>query len=156
MRSWMLAAGVSLAIGALAIGSAAPALAQADVVAERRAGFRAMGQTMEAFTQAVNQRGDTRALAPRVDQMIVFMNSLPNRVPVASLTPPQPQGTNEGQTRALAAIDGDRAGFATRATNASAAFAVLKTAAEAGTVTADTLRTVGATCGACHQPFRAR
>jgi cytochrome c556 len=151
MRSWILLAGV-----ALAVGPAMPALAQGDVIAERRAGFRMLGQTMEAFTQAVNQRGDTRALAPRVDQMIAFMNSVPNRVPAASLTPPQPQGTNEGQTRALAAIDGDRAGFATRATNAAAAFAALKTAAEAGTVSADTLRTVGGTCGACHTPFRAR
>ncbi|NGM21308.1 cytochrome c [Roseomonas stagni] len=147
----MLVAGV-----VLAVGTAAPAFAQGDVIAERRAGFRMLGQTMEAFTQAVNQRGDTRALAPRVDQMTAFINSLPNRVPAASLTPPQPQGTNEGQTRALAAIDADRATFATRASAAAAAFATLKTAAEAGTVTADTLRTVGGTCGACHQPFRAR
>ena len=113
MRFWMLAAGVTLAIGA----AAPAALAQGDVIADRRAEFRNLGQTMEAFTQAVQQRGDTRALAPRVDQMIAFMQSLPNRVPTASLTPPQPQGTNPGQTRALAAIDGDRAGFATRATN---------------------------------------
>ncbi|MBX9596798.1 MAG: cytochrome c [Roseomonas sp.] len=151
MRFGILAAGVAMAMAA-----AMPAFAQGDVIAERRAGFRMLGQTMEAFTQAVNQRGDTRALAPRVDQMTAFINSLPNRVPTASLTPPQPQGTNDGQTRALAAIDGDRAGFATRASNAAAAFATLKVAAEAGTVTADTLRTVGATCGACHTPFRAR
>lgn len=152
MRFWMLAAGVTLAIGA----AAPAALAQGDVIADRRAEFRNLGQTMEAFTQAVQQRGDTRALAPRVDQMIAFMQSLPNRVPTASLTPPQPQGTNPGQTRALAAIDGDRAGFATRATNMVALFASLKTAAEAGTVTADTLRATGGGCGACHTAFRAR
>jgi cytochrome c556 len=36
------------------------------------------------------------------------------------------------------------------------ALATLKTAAEAGNVTGDMLRTTGGTCGACHQQFRAR
>lgn len=151
MRFWMLAAGMTLAIGV-----AGSALAQGDVIAERRAGFRMMGQTMEAFTQAVQQRGDTRALAPRVDQMIAFVQTIPNRMPAATLTPPWAQGTGDGQTRALAAINGDRAGLATRANNAVTALTALKAAAEAGTVTTDTLRATGGACGACHQAFRAR
>ncbi|MBU8538970.1 cytochrome c [Falsiroseomonas tokyonensis] len=134
---------------------AGSALAQ-DVIADRRAGLRGLGQGMEAVAAAVQSRGDTRALVPRIEAMSAFIQTLPNLVPTASLTPPQPQGTNPGQTRALAAIDADRAGFQTRATAMVAAFATLKTAAESGSISPDLLRSTGGTCGACHQQFRAR
>jgi cytochrome c556 len=151
MRGWIVAAGAVLAMGA-----AGTALAQGEVIAERRAGLRGLGQTMEAFAQAVQSRSDTRALAPRVDQMIAFVQTIPNRVPTASLTPPQPQGTNDGQTRALAAIDADRAGLQARTDTMVTALVALKAAAEAGAVTPDLLRSTGGTCSACHQRFRAR
>ncbi len=150
MRGWMMAAG-TVAV----LGMAGTAVAQ-DVVAERRAGLRGMGQTMEAVAATVQSRGDTRALVPRIDAMAAFVQTLPNLVPTASLTPPQPQGTQPGQTRALAAIEADRAGFQTRTTAMLAAFDTLKTAAESGTISPDLLRSTGGTCGACHQQFRAR
>lgn len=154
MRGWMMAAGGLVLLGA-ALGIAGAAVAQ-DVVADRRAGLRGLGQTMEAVAQTVQSRGDTRALVPRIEAMSAFVQTLPNLVPAASLTPPQPQGTQPGQTRALAAIEADRAGFQTRATNMVAALATLKTAAESGTISPDLLRATGGTCGACHQQFRAR
>lgn len=150
MRGWMMAA------GALAVfGIASGAMAQ-DVVADRRAGLRVLGQTMEAVAQTVQSRGDTRALVPRIEAMSAFLQTLPDLVPTASLTPPQPQGTQPGQTRALAAIEADRAGFQTRTTNMIAALVTLRTAAESGSISADLLRSTGGTCGACHQQFRAR
>lgn len=151
MRNVVLAA-----VMAAAVGSAGVAFAQGNVVAERRAGFREMGAHMEAIAGIVQSRGDQRQIAARVDQMVPFYQSLPNRVPAASLTPPLPQGTQDGQTRALAAIEANRADFATRTQNMLTALASLKTAAEAGNVTPDMLRTTGGTCGACHQPYRAR
>ena len=151
MKVWMLAAGV-----VLAIGTAGAAMAQGDVIAERRAGLRGLGQGMQAFNQAIQQRGDTRALAPRVDEMIAFVRTLPTRVPTASLTPPVAQGTQDGQTRALAVIDTGRADFAMRATNMVALLEGLKTAALAGTVTADTMRVTSDGCTACHNTYRAR
>ncbi|WP_216837138.1 cytochrome c [Falsiroseomonas tokyonensis] len=147
--------GMMAACALVAVGMAGSALAQ-DVIADRRAGLRGLGQGMEAVAAAVQSRGDTRALVPRIEAMSAFIQTLPNLVPTASLTPPQPQGTNPGQTRALAAIDADRAGFQTRATAMVAAFATLKTAAESGSISPDLLRSTGGTCGACHQQFRAR
>ena len=151
MRGWILAAGA-----VLAIGTAGAALAQGNVVAERRAGLRGMGQTMEAIGQALQSRSETRPLAPRVDQMIAFVRSLPGRFPAESLTPPQPQGTGDGQTRALAAINADRAAFQARADAAVAALGTLKTAVEGNAVTVDLMRATGGACAACHQQFRAR
>jgi cytochrome c556 len=115
-----------------------------------------MGSHMEAIAAIVQSRGDQRQIAARVDQMVPFYQSLPNRVPAASLTPPVPQGTQDGQTRALAAIETNRADFGTRNQNMLTALAALKTAAEAGNVTPDLLRSTGGTCGACHQQYRAR
>jgi cytochrome c556 len=151
MRGWMLAAGA-----ALALGMAGGALAQGDVVAERRGGLRQMGQHMEAIGAVLQGRGDQRQIAQRIDQMIPFYQRLPNLVPAASLTPPVAQGTGDGQTRALVAIEQNRGGFAQANTNMVNALTAMKTAAEAGGVTPDMLRQTGATCGACHQNFRAR
>jgi cytochrome c556 len=151
MRYALMAAGALVAVAA-----GGSAWAQGEVIAERRAGLSGLGQSMEAIANTVRAGGDTRALVPRIDAMSAFITTLPNLVPAPSLTPPQTQGTNPGQTRALAAIDANRADFQTRANNMVAAFATLKTAAEAGTISPDLLRTTGGTCGACHQQYRAR
>jgi cytochrome c556 len=87
---------------AAGVGSAGMALAQGNVVAERRAGFREMGTQMEAIAAIVQSRGDQRQIAARIDQMLPFFQSLPNRVPADSLTPPTARGTQDGQARALA------------------------------------------------------
>jgi len=155
MRGWIVAAA-----GVLALGMAGPVMAQGaasgDVIADRRAGLRAMGTHLEAVQQAVQARSDTRALTPRVDAMITFYQTFPDRFPAASLTPPVAQGTQDGQTRALAAIEANRANFVTANTNMSTALTALRVAAESGTITPDMLRATGGTCGACHQQFRAR
>jgi cytochrome c556 len=151
MKVWMMAATVAASVGVVGV-----AWGQADVVAERRAGFRQMGAHMEAIAAVVQSRGDQAQIATRVDQMVPFYQSLPGRVPALSLTPPVAQGTQDGQTRALAAIDAGRADFGTRAQNMIVALGALKTAAQAGQVNADLLRTTGGVCGACHQQYRAR
>jgi cytochrome c556 len=111
---------------------------------------------MEAIGAVVQSRGDQRQLVARVDQMIAFYRALPERVPAASLTPPLPQGTQDGPTRAIAAIDANRAGFGERNQAMLVALSTLRGAAEAGTIGPDMLRSTGGTCGACHQAFRAR
>jgi cytochrome c556 len=147
---------ITAVAGGLSLGLASAAWAQADAIAERRAGLRQMGAHMEAIAAVVQSRGDQAAIAGRVDQMVVFFQSFPNRVPAASLTPPVAQGTQDGQTRALAAIDAGRADFGVRAQNMVTALGAMKTAAQAGQVNADMLRTTGGVCGACHQQYRAR
>ena len=149
--------GMCLAVGGLlALGFAGSTVAQADVIAERRAGLRAVGATLEAVQQTIQARGDTRALVARIDQQIAFYQTFPTRFPVASLTLPVAQGTQEGQTRALAVIDTNRAGFELASANMVTALTTLKTAAEAGSISTDLLRATGGTCSACHRQFQAR
>jgi cytochrome c556 len=74
----------------------------------------------------------------------------------SSLTPPVAQGAGDGQTRALAAIDANRADFASRSQAMIVSLNGLKTAAASGGVTADMVRGVGGTCVACHRSYRAR
>lgn len=150
MRSW-----VFTAVAAVGIGLSGAALAQ-DVVADRRAGLRQMGQHMEAIGGVLQSRGDQRQIVERVDQMIAFYRRLPDLVPAASLTPPMTQGTQPGQTRALAAIEANRADFGTKASDMVAALGNLRSAAAAGNASADVLRTTGGTCAACHRGYRAR
>jgi cytochrome c556 len=151
MRNWWLAA-----IAAVSVGMAGAALAQGDVVAERRAGLRQMQDHLDAIAAILQARGDQAQIVARVDQMIPFYQSLPGRVPAASLTPPLPQGNGAGQTRALAAIEANRADFATRAQNMITALNAMKSAAATGGVTPDTIRSTGGTCIACHRDYRAR
>jgi cytochrome c556 len=151
MRAWILAA-----ITAATVAVAGAAYAQGNVAAERRAGFREMQSHIEAIAAIVQNRGDQAQIVARIGQMIPFYEGLPNRVPADSLTPPVAQGTGEGQTRALAAIEANRGDFATRAQNMVTALTAMRTAASAGQVTPDLLRTTGGTCVACHQSYRAR
>ena len=148
---------LALAAGAaFALGLAGTAFAQGDVIAERRAGLRAMGQHLDAIGGTLQSRGDQAPLVARIDQMITFYQAFPNRFPTASLTPPVAQGTGEGQTRALGAIEANRAGFQQANAAMLTQLAALKTAAEGGRLTADMLRQTGGTCGSCHQSYRAR
>jgi cytochrome c556 len=151
MRVWMLAA--TMAAG---LGMAGTALAQGNVIAERRAGLQQMQTNVEAIGAVLQSRGDQAQIVARVDQMIAFYQSFPGRFPAATLTPPVPQGTADGQTRALAAIEANRADFGTRSQNMITALNAMKTAAAAGSVTPDMLRSTGGTCVACHRDYRAR
>jgi cytochrome c556 len=151
MTRWVLAAAF-----AAGMGVAGGALAQGDVVAERRAGLREMGQHMEAIGAVLQSRGDQAQIVGRVDQMIPFYRSLPGRFPTDTLTPPMAQGTQPGQTRALAAIEANRATFGQRAEAMVAALGALRTAAAGGSVTPELVRSTGGTCVACHRDFRGR
>lgn len=150
MRGWIVAA-----VAALGVGLAGVAPAQ-DVVADRRAGLTQMGRHMEAIGGVVQARGDQRQIVPRVDEMAAFFRTLPDRVPAASLTPPVAQGTQPGQSRALAAIDANRADFGRKASEMVTALGTLRAAAEAGGVNADLIRATGGTCANCHREYRAR
>lgn len=141
---------------AACIGSAGMALAQGSVVAERRAGLDRMQGHLDAIAAVVQSRGDQRQIAARVEEMVLFFRSMPDRFPAGSLPPAVPQGTQQGQTRALPAIDSNRATLAERSRDMVEALGTLRAAAEAGGVTPDLLRSTAATCTACHRSFRAR
>jgi cytochrome c556 len=142
MKGWLIV-GAALA----AIGTAGTAMAQ-DVISQRRDGLRGMGRHMEAIKAVTDARGDTRPLVARIDEMITFYNGLPAMFPA---------GSGTGDTRALPAIWSDRAGFEQANTNMVAQLTALRTAAAGGDVAATTAAfgQAGASCGACHRPYRA-
>ncbi|MBB5690553.1 cytochrome c [Roseomonas alkaliterrae] len=141
MKPWILA-GIAIA----AFGTASAAFAQ-DVIAQRRDGLRAMGRHMEAIKAVSDARGDTRPLVARVEEMITFYRGLPALFPA---------GSGTGDTRALPAIWSDRAGFERANANMVTQLEALRTAAASGDNAALTaaFNQTGATCGACHRPYR--
>jgi cytochrome c556 len=137
--------GAAVAAIVLAAGTA---LAQGDVIAERRAGLKRMGEHMQAMKAVVDNRGDVRPLAATVDDMIGWYRSMPNRFP---------PGSDRGETRALPAIWTERANFETVNNNMVNQLQVLRAAAAAGDTGgfASAYGQTGQTCGSCHRPYRA-
>jgi cytochrome c556 len=139
---------VLAALGLMAL--AGTAMAQTDVIAERRAGLKRMGGHMEAIKPVVEAKGDVRALEPRIDDMIAWYRAMP------ALFPP---GTGTGDTKALPAIWTDFGKFQELNTALLGQLATLKTTAGAGDTAAFAAayaETGPKFCGTCHRPFRAR
>jgi cytochrome c556 len=142
---------VPLTAMALALGAATlagPALAQGDVIAERRAGLKRMGEHMQAMKGVVDSRGDVRPLAATVDDMIAWYRTLPDCFP---------PGSDRGDTRALPALWTEKANFDTVANNMVNQLQVLRAAAASGDAAAfaSAYGQTGQTCGTCHRPYRA-
>jgi cytochrome c556 len=143
MRNWFLAIGL-----VAAMGTAGAAIAQ-DVIAQRRAGLKHVGEEFQAFKAVSDARGDVRPLAPRIGELITFFRGLPTLFP---------EGSGTGNTRALPPIWSDRAGFEQAATNVITQLVALQALAAAGDNAAfpPAFNQTGAACGACHRVNRAR
>jgi len=141
MKAWILAGAACAALGV-----AGTAFAQ-DIIAARRDGLKGMGAHMEAIKAVSDARGDPRPLVGRIDEMITFFGGLPARFPA---------GSGTGDTRALPTIWSDRAGFETAASNMVTQLRALRAVAAAGDAAAvpAAFQQTGATCGACHRPYR--
>ena len=125
------------------------AMAQPDPVSTRKEGLRRMQTNLEAIGAVASAGGDTRDAAPRAEEMVAFFRNLP------SLFPP---GSDGNGSRALPAVWSERAGFDRAAANAVTAAEALRAAAATGDAAATTaaVRSMGATCGACHRTYRGR
>lgn len=134
---------------ALLVAVSGPALAQGNVIAERREGLRAQGATLEAVQATVRGGGDVRALVPRIEASQAFFNNFPSRFP---------EGSGTGDTRALPAVWSDRAGFEAAYRALGPALVNLRNAAASGDVAATgaALQATGGACGNCHRGYRAR
>jgi cytochrome c556 len=152
-RTTMLAALglLALAGAALAQGVAqGGAAGTAEVIAQRRAGLKRMGQHMEAMKPVVEAGGEVKSLEPRIDDMITWFRGLP------ALFPP---GSDVGDTKALPAIWQDFGKFEATDQALLGELAKLKQAAAADDKAgfAAMYKTLGPQyCGTCHRPFRAR
>ncbi len=129
---------------------AGTAMAQGDVIAERRAGLKRMGAHMEAIKPVTDARGDVKALEPRIDDMIAWFRTMPTRFP---------PGSDRGDTKALPAVWSERAGFETANTRLLGQLDVLKAASASGDAAAfaTAFQATGPQfCGGCHRNYRAR
>lgn len=140
---------VWMGAAAAAVLVAGTALAQGDVIAERRAGLKRMGEHMQAMKAVVDNRGDVRPLAATVDDMIAWYRTMPGRFP---------PGSDKGDTRALPALWNERANFETINNNMVNQLQALRTAAASGdsAAFATAYGQTGQTCGTCHRPYRQR
>ena len=137
----------SAVVVASLIALTAPALAQGDVIAARRDGLKGVARQMEGIKAVVDQRGDPRPTAAAIGEMIRFFEGFPARFPA---------GRGSGDTRALPAIWTDRAGFEAANGNMLTQLRAFQAAANAGDQAAfgAAFQQTGATCGACHRPYR--
>jgi cytochrome c556 len=144
MKKWVLAAGIAAALGAGGV-----AIAQQDVIAQRRAGLKAIGEQFQAMKAISDARGDLRLLVAQIDGMITFFNGLPARFPA---------GSDTGDTRALPPIWSDNAGFQQANTALLARLTALRALAAAGDNAAfpEAFNQTGAACGNCHRTYRRR
>ncbi len=139
---------MAMALGAAALAGTAALAQGGDVIAERRAGFKRMGEHMQAMKAVVDNKGDARPLTATIDDMIAWYRSVPGRFP---------PGSDRGDTRALPAIWAEKANFDTVANNMVNQLQVLRTAAASGDAGAfaTAYGQTGQTCGTCHRPYRA-
>ena len=136
------------ALGLLALGGTA--LAQGDVIAERRAGLKRMGGHMEAMKPVVEAKGDVKALEPRIDDMIAWFGGLPTLFPA---------GSGTGDTKALPALWERFDEFKANDAKLVDKLKTMKVAAAAGDAEGfgASYKALGPEyCGTCHRPFRAR
>ena len=137
----------STVILASLIAMTAPAVAQGDVITARRDGLKGVARQMEGIKAVVDQRGDPRGTAAAIADMTRFFEGFPARFPA---------GSGAGDTRALPSIWSDRAGFEAANGNMVTQLRAFQAAANAGdqAAFAAAFQQTGATCGACHRPYR--
>ncbi len=146
MRVSLMAA---VALGAATLAGTAASAQGGDVIAERRAGLKRMGEHMQAMKGVVDNKGDVRPLAATVDDMIAWYRSMPERFP---------DGSDRGDTRALPAIWTEKANFERVNANMINQLQNLRAGAASGdpAAFAAAYGQTGQTCGTCHRPYRQR
>lgn len=139
MREWIIALGI--------LALAGTAVAQGDVVAQRREGMKRMAQHMQAVKAVVDNHADPRGTAERIDDMLAWY---PRELALF------PAGSDAGDTKALPAVWTDRAGFEQSNATLVTRLQALRRAADAGDEAgfAAAFQQVGAACGGCHRAYR--
>jgi cytochrome c556 len=138
----------ALAAGAM-VGGATIAMAQGDVIAERKENRKQAAAAMRAIKGIIDAKGATSGAVEQAAKLKTLE---------ASFVKMFPAGSDKGETKALPAIWTDMAGF--QAANKAADVAYDKLAAAAGSGNLEALTAAfgetGKACGACHDKFRAK
>ena len=123
-----------------------PVVAQADVIAERKANFKANAAAMKAINAALGG-GDFDIVITQATTIARWARVMPDYFP---------ENSDRGDTRARADVWMDFNGFKSRASaNEQAALTLISTA-KTGDVSAtfNALKALGGTCKSCHDNFK--
>ena len=123
-----------------------PIFAQADVIAERKANFKANANAMRAINAALGG-GDFETVVTQATTIADWARVMPDFFP---------ENSDGGDTKARADIWMDFDGFKSRASaNEKAALTLISTA-KTGDVAATfgALKSLGGTCKSCHNNFK--
>jgi cytochrome c556 len=138
----------AIAAGAM-VGGATYALAQGDIIKQRKDNRQGARQAMGAIKGVIDAKGATAgavAHAAKLKELeIAFAKMFP-------------AGSDKGETKALPAIWTDMAGFMASGKAAEAAYDKIAVAAGANDMAALTAAfgDAGKACGACHDKYRAK
>ena len=149
MRKTLVVAMIgALAAGAM-VGGATIAMAQGDVIAERKENRKQAAAAMRAIKGIIDAKGPTSGAVEQAAKLKTLEVAFEKMFPA---------GSDKGDTKALPAIWTDRAGFQAASKASDAAYDKLAVAAGSGTLEALTAAFAepGKTCGACHDKFRAK
>jgi cytochrome c556 len=130
--------------------SAALASPLQQAIAARQAGYKEVGKSMRAAKQALD-KGDVAAVRGPANQIAALSGQAPRWFPAGS-------GPQAGRTQAKPAIWQQRADFDAKMRNFGLAAKAFQAAAAGGDLNAMKAAhgRLGQTCGACHEPYRAK
>ncbi len=123
-----------------------PFMAQADVIAERKANFKANAAAIKAINAALGG-GDFDTVITQATTIADWARVMPDYFP---------ENSDSGNTKARADIWMDFDGFKSRASGNEQAALTLISTAKTGDVSAtfSALKALGGTCKSCHDNFK--
>ena len=136
--------------GGLVLGGTVLALAAtpAQIIADRRAGYKHMGENFKAMKEAIDAGADVQPLAAKAAEIIAWSKRIPTMFPPGTET--------GGGTHARPAVWSDRAGFEKHAAELQQAAEQLQQAAQSGNKAAFAAqwKATAKVCGGCHETYR--
>ena len=137
---------------ALALGGTVLALAATpeEIIADRRANYKHMGENFKAMKDTIDAGADVRPMAARAAGIAAWAQRIPTVFPPGTET--------GGGTHARPEVWSDRENFVRYAGELQAAALKLEAAAQSGdkAAFATQWKATGQVCGTCHQTYRAR
>lgn len=138
---------LAAALGVAVASGGGYALAQADIIKARKAGFDGNKNAMGAIKKVIDSGGNVAEVVAPAESIAAWAAKIPAHFP---------QGSDKGDTKAKAEIWTNWAGFQKAAKDNEEAALKLVAAAKSGDAAAVKagFGAVGGTCGACHKQFR--
>lgn len=146
MAKWHMAV-LAAAIGLAMVSAGGYAVAQADVIKERKEGFKGNKDAAAAIKKVVDAGGPAADVVAPAQKIADWATKIPAHFP---------KGSDKGDTKAKPEIWAKWDDFTKAANNNHEAALKLVAAAQSGDMGAvkSAFGALGATCGACHKQFR--